>query len=434
VRPTRRLLWLAAAWLVLGGLASAWPVLGGAWLGVAAGLLLAGLVEALLLSRVPLPLLSRRLPGALALGEPHEVGLRLENPGLRAVSVEAFEEAPPELEAQGWPQRATVRAGGWVELQGRLVPRSRGSFVLPAVHLSFPGPLGLLTRVRRVAQADTVRVFPNFKAVARYALLAVDRRQATLGVHLRRRRGQGLEFHQLREFREGDSLRQIDWKAVSRRDQLISRDYREESDQQVILLLDCGRHMRALDGEVTHFDRVLDAALLLAYVALRQGDAVGIQTWSGPDRWLPPQKGAGAMTTLLERLYDLQPTLQPSDPAEAARRLASRQKRRALVVLLTNLRDDDASALPQAFAALRRRHLVLVASLREAALDQRLAQPATDLAGATAVAATWSYLEARRAAHELVRAHGMHTLDVEPRQLPVALVGRYLEFKRGGAL
>lgn len=434
MRPTRRLLGLAAAWLVLAALASLWPASQGAWLGAGLAVAAAVVVDALLLRGRALPAVRRLLPGAFALGEPHPVGLRLESRADRALLIEVHDEAPPELSLSGWPQRATVPASGWVELTAQLTPRSRGSFVLPAVYLSTPGPLGLLTRRVRLEQADPVRVFPNFKAVARYALLAVDRRQAALGMHLRRRRGTGLEFHQLREYRDGDSLRQIDWKAVSRRDQLISRDYREESDQQVILLIDQGRRMRATDGEASHFDRVLDAALLLAYVALRQGDAVGIQTWSGPDRWLPPQRGGAAMRTLLERLYDLQPTLQPSDHAEAARRLATRQKRRALVVLLTNLRDDDATSLPAAFASLRRRHLVLVASLRETALDRRLETLAETPEDARTVAATWRYLEARRAAHDLIRSHGMHTLDVVPGQLPVALVSRYLDFKRAGAL
>lgn len=434
MRPTRRLLALAVAWLLLGAVASLWPAVRGAFVG--AGLTVAAVVlgEALALRRRPLPTVRRVLPGAFALGEPHPVALRVENPGRLPLRVEVHDEAPPDLVLSGWPQRETVRAGGWVELTGGLLPRARGSFTLPAVHLGLPGALGLLTRRVRLLQPDEVRVFPNFKAVARFALLAVDRRQAALGLHLRRRRGAGLEFHQLRDYRDGDSLRQIDWNAVSRRDRLISRDYREESDQQVILLLDQGRRMRARDGLACHFDRVLDAALLLAYVALRQGDAVGFQTWSGPDRWLPPQKGAGAMNTLLERLYDLQPTLEPSDHAEAARRLATRQKRRALVVLLTNLRDDDARSLPDAFAPLRRKHLVLVASLREAALHARLATPAQTADDARTVAATWRYLEARRAAHDLVRGLGMHTLDVEPAELPVALVSRYLEFKQAGAL
>ncbi|NOY24272.1 MAG: DUF58 domain-containing protein [Oligoflexia bacterium] len=434
IRPTRRLLGLMVAWLVLGGLACLWPVARSAWLGALLAIAVAMLVDGLILRRRRMPTVRRTLPGAFALGESHDVGLHLENPGLAALEIQVEDQAPLGLELVGWPQRVTVAPGGWVDLSATLTPKSRGNFTLPAVHLNSSGPLGLVERCVRLPVADSVRVLPNFKAVARFALLAVDRRRAALGVHLRRRRGSGMEFHQLRDYRDGDSLRQIDWKACSRHDRLISREYREETDQQVILLIDQGRRMRALDGDLSHFDQALDAALLLAYVALAQGDAVGVQTFSGPDRWLPPRKGASTMSTLLQRVYDLQPTLQPSDYAEAARRLATRQRRRSLVVLLTNLRDDDASELSDAFASLRRRHLVLVASLREAAIDRCIATPAQTPKQARTVAASWRYLEARRVAHTLVRGHGLHTLDVVPAQLPQALVSRYLEYKRAGSL
>jgi uncharacterized protein (DUF58 family) len=103
-----------------------------------------------------------------------------------------------------------------------------------------------------------------------------------LGAHLRRRRGEGTDFHQLRDYREGDSLRQIDWKA-SRARRLISRDYQDERNQQVMLLLDTGRRMLPASARRrdSHFDHVLNASLVLAYLALRQGDAVGLLRHGG---------------------------------------------------------------------------------------------------------------------------------------------------------
>ena len=136
---------------------------------------------------------------------------------------------------------------------------------------------------------------------------------------------------------------------MSRHNRLISREYREEN-QQVVFLLDCGRRMRTRDGDLAYFDHVLNAVLLLSYVALRQGDAVGAFTFSGEDRLLPPRKGRGAMNTLLNGLFDIQPTTSPSDFTEAASRISTRLRRRALVILVTNLRDEDAQELPAALA------------------------------------------------------------------------------------
>ncbi|MGQ0658030.1 MAG: DUF58 domain-containing protein [Chromatiales bacterium] len=137
----------------------------------------------------------------------------------------------------------------------------------------------------------------------------------------KRRRGEGLEFHQLREYRGGDSLRQIDWKATSRQRKLVSREYQDERDQHVFFLVDCGRRMATKDGELSHFDMSLNAVLLLAYVALRQGDAVGVMTFSGKPRYLPAQKGMPTLTRLLEFLFDL--SAITADLGLCARRLDS---------------------------------------------------------------------------------------------------------------
>lgn len=432
--PSRTLVVALAGWATVGLAASVWPAVVGAWLVTAAVVAVVALLDTLLVGRTTAPVLTRTIPHALALNEWHDVTIRVENPSQRSLTVEVTDAVPVEIRSEGLPRTVTVAPGKWVEFTWRARPTVRGEFELPWMELRFRGPLGLMRQRRRVHAREQVRVYPNFKAVSRFALLALDNRVAELGVHTRRRRGQGLEFMQLREYREGDPLRQIDWKAVSRRNQLISREYREEQNQQVVFLLDCGRRMRTRDGELAYFDHVLNAVLLVSYVALRQGDAVGAFTFSGEDRLLPPRKGRGAMNTLLNGLFDIQPTTAPSDFSEAATRVATRVKRRALIILVSNLRDEDARELPAALAPLRRKHLVLLASLREPSIEAACDGPVTDLPEALRVAAAHDYMAARKRAHDLVRGRGVQTLDVLPANLPVALVNRYLDIKRSGAL
>jgi uncharacterized protein (DUF58 family) len=285
-----------------------------------------------------------------------------------------------------------------------------------------------------VGEPTVVRVYPNFKAVAQHALMAVDAQVRQMGVKRQRQRGAGLDFHQLREYRVGDVLRQIDWKATSRQRKLISREYQEERDQRVVFVLDCGRRMSARDGDLSHFDHALNAILLLAYVAIRQGDSVGLLTFSGMDRWLPPVKGAGGMTTVLNQVYDLDTTLEPSDFLEASYRVMRHMPKRALVVLVTNLREEDSEELQPALHMLRRRHLVLLASLREQVIDERLDRPVERLQDALQVAMATQYVAERRRVHESVGGFGIQVLDVSPSGLPPALVDRYLDLKSSGAL
>ncbi|MEZ6183385.1 MAG: DUF58 domain-containing protein [Planctomycetota bacterium] len=433
-RPTGRLYLALGGWCVAGGAASIWPLALPVWAGLGALLLGLTAYDALALRRQALPLVERTPPSSLAVGVPNDVHLQLKNGAGRALRVDVFDHHPSTCPPTNLPQRVTVPQGGWARLTYQVTPHRRGEALFARTALMVRGRLGLVSRHALVGSEQTVRVYPNFKEVVRFALLALADRVGQMGIRTRRRRGEGLEFEQLREYREGDLMRQVDWKATARRRKLISREYQDEKNQQIVFLLDCGRRMRAKDGDMTHFDHVLNAVLLLGYVALRQGDAVGFMTFSGSRRWLPPTKGGAGMSAILNQLYDLETSVQPSDYLEAARRLMARQKRRALVILVTNLRDEDDTELMPALMTLRRRNLVLLASLREEAIRMATDRPIQDLRDALFVAEGHRFSRERHTLHEKARQGGTQVLDVEPQQLPVSLVNRYLDIKRTGRL
>jgi uncharacterized protein (DUF58 family) len=193
--------------------------------------------------------------------------------------------------------------------------------------------------------------------------------------------------------------------------------------------------MRSQDGELAHFDHALNACLLLSYVALRQGDAVGLSTFaSDRPHYLAPVKGTEQLKVLLNAVYDLNSTQRPADYQAAANQLLARQKRRALVVLVTNLRDEDDDDLLNAVKRLGKQHRVLVASLREGILDTVRQTSVQTLDEALVYCGTVNYLNARAERHERLSAHGVTVLDVPPGELGAALVTRYLSWKKAGAL
>jgi len=295
--------------------------------------------------------------------------------------------------------------------------------------------MGLWTDKRLLTALDSTRVYPDFARLYDGQLLAVDNWLSQLGIRQRQRRGQGQEFHQLREFREGDSLRQIDWKATARHRTPIAREYEDERDQQIIFMLDCGRRMRSQDDELSHFDHALNACLLLSYTALRQGDAVGLSTFASEQpRYLAPVKGTNQLNVLLNSVYDLDSSQYPADYPAAVTQLLARQKRRALVVLVTNLRDEDDEELLVAVKRLGQRHRVLVASLREEALDRLRQAPVQTLPEALAYCGTVDYLNARATLHERLSAHGVVVLQARPGELGAELVTLYLGWKKAGDL
>jgi len=203
----------------------------------------------------------------------------------------------------------------------------------------------------------------------------------------------------------------------------------------VILMLDCGRRMLAQDGPLAHFDHVLNASLALASIALREGDAVGLMACIGQQqRWLPPQQGSGGMDHLLGAGYDLHAQPLATDYLAAAGALQAHQRRRALVIVVSNVRDEDDKELRMALNLLSRQHLVVLASLREQALDDAAHDPGATLETAIRSASAMHYLAERERVHETLRREGANVLDVRCSELSGALIERYLAIKRGNRL
>ncbi len=173
---------------------------------------------------------------------------------------------------------------------------------------------------------------------------------------------------------------------------------------------------------------------MLAHVALGQGDAVGLMTFGGHDKRVPPLKGGASLNVLLRAVYGLQPTLASPDFLGAAGELMKHVRKRSLVVIVTNLRDEDEPEIVAALAMLSRRHLVLLASLRERVIGDALNRPVETFDDALTVAATHDYLLRRRKIHDLIARQGVLSADVEPDKLPVTVVNRYLDIKRSGRL
>ncbi|HEX6832132.1 MAG TPA: DUF58 domain-containing protein [Rudaea sp.] len=434
MRPTSAFVFALLACALIGAL-GAFELIPLELLAIAAiALLLAAAYDARAVRALPTPTLARELPPIVAVGIEREIALRLRHDARGALTVDVHDLHPGAWIVADLPRRVLVPPGRELRMTYRITPAERGAFEFSGCALRIVSPLRLWRQQRVVPALQRVRVYPNFAPLAKLAWIGAEQASRVVGAHLKRRRGEGTEFQQLREYRVGDSLRQIDWKASQRVRKLISREYQDERNQQVILLIDTGRRMLARDGALAHFDHVLNASLTVSYIALRQGDAVGLVASGGDARFMAPRRGLGAVDVLLNTVFDLHARAVATDYLEAATTLSARQSRRALVLLVTNARDEDIEDLIAAVRLLRRRHLVCVASLREAVLDSVLQRSVGDFDDALQLSATAQYVEQRSATHRALRAQGADVLDVTCSELPAALVQHYLAMKRSARL
>ena len=387
------------------------------------------------------PQLKRGLPAAFAIGVRKPVTLTVALKGTRNWQCQLYDHAASSLVTEGLPLALTLAAGKETETAYEVVPTMRGEVQFAPADVRLQSRFGLCEILERLGDVETRRVFPDFAQVAKYAWLAGDRRLQEIGIKTYQQRGEGTDFKQLTEYRIGDPVRHIDWRATLRQARPIIREFQDERDQCVMMLVDCGRRMRAHDTDsvigTTHFDQVMNAVMLLGYVALQRGDAVGAMTFGTPpedEKSFPARKGKHALHGLMSEFFSVQPTLTHSDYVLAAQQLLRKQRRRSLVIVITNFRDEDAAELAHALKLLRSRHLVLVASLRERVVGELISQPLVGSESAIEIAGAQLYEQARRDAFNRLADRDALLVDAEADQLGIALVNRYHAVKRAGKI
>ncbi|MEM9702465.1 MAG: DUF58 domain-containing protein, partial [Planctomycetota bacterium] len=299
-----------------------------------------------------------------SVGAPNPVSLHLTNRGSVPITVEVQDSPPTPSAVEELPATVSLPADRTATAVYHVTPHLRGPRSFGQVFLRSRSRWRLWERHARVQEDRVVRVYPNVRAVRGAELLARQNRR-TEGVRASRLRGRGREFDRLREYVRGDEVRQIDWKATARTGDLVSREYTVERNQSLLLLLDSGRAMCNAAEGVTHFDRALNAAVLLTHVAAGQGDTTALMAaGAATRRWVPPVRGAAGVRSLVRQTYDLTPRYEASDYAAMVREVRTRHRRRSLVVLLTHATDDvQLAEIARHVRPLRSPHLVLVALL-----------------------------------------------------------------------
>lgn len=429
--PRLRLL----AWLAVAGLPFAatpvWPEATAIGLMATFGIVAFALADLLVTPSLRLIEAYRESRPVLSVGARNAVTVSLRNRSRSAVTVEVQDEPP---QPSKWidlplimplPPQQTMQANYFV------VPHHRGPNQFGTVFLRMHSRFGMWTLQADRPLPQPVKIYPDIQSVRQIELLARQNRLAEAGVRLSRLRGRGSEFDRLREYRREDEYRNIDWKATARHQDLVSREYVVERNQNLLLVLDAGRSMcNELDG-VTHFDRALNAALLLTYVACRQGDTVGLLAGSRKvHRWVPPVRGRGGVERLIGHCYDLEPKYEATDYDLLVNELRQRHRKRSLVVLLTHAIDElHLQTIAASLRRLKSPHLVLGALLRNVPLHERVnATPTSDL-DAFQIAAAAELVGAQHEQIATLPQAGLLLVECLPDQLSSRLINRYLDIK-----
>ena len=378
----------------------------------------------------------RDLPGVIALGGDAQLTWRVHNPSERAVTVALADELRPSLGATTRRARLRVPPRSQASTTTRLRPTRRGRFDPTELALRVEGPLGLAARQVTRQQDSTLRVYPAFRSRDE-AELRIDRaRILEVGLRSAQGRGGGTEFEALREYSEDDEFRRMDWSATARAGKPIVRTYRAERNQNVLVLLDNGRLMAGLVEGVARVEHAMDAVMTLTTVATRLGDRAGLVAFDRQVRTVvPPGRSAGQLGRVTEAMYELEPALVESDYRAAFTAALARFRRRALVVVLTELADEVVGeTLIPALPMLAKTNLVVIGSVRDPDVVRWAHTAPADGTAVYRKAAAVAALDRRSLAIARLRGLGATVVDAAPGDLAPQLADAYLRVKATGRL
>ena len=381
--------------------------------------------------------ITREFAGRFAVGAETDVEIHLQNSTSRPITLRIKDEYPPQMKLIG-AREASVRVAAQTEvlLVYGLKPPKRGRFEFGQTAVRFLSRWSLAWCQTHVGEPTAVKVYPNMRRAREAELKALGARSLVAAHRKTSWRGEGREFESLREYVRGDELRHISWTATARRGKLTTRQYQIERDQTILIALDAGRLMTARIEQETKLDSAVHAALALMSAAARGGDNAGLMVFGRRiQKYLPPSRGREHMDAALEALHAVEPEMIEPSYARALEFVAANSKRRSLVVLLTDLVDEEGSKeLLTSLKLLRPRHLPLVVTIADRDLKAVVRDaPETGQELFTQSVAE-EIMHLREAALRLVESQGGLALDVTAAALAPALLEKYLQVKERGLL
>jgi len=396
-----------------------------------ATVLLFALVDGWLLPAPRLIEATRSWISAAALGSSSEVELAVLQRGRRLLLCRVMDDLPAAfMQAPHWLE-ATCYPGIPATWRYAFTPRQRGDHPAGKLYVRYRSLIGLLERWSAADLTQTVRIYPATRTAQEQNLFLARNRQLELQLRKQRQRGLGRDFETLRDYLDGDDLRDVCWKASARRGALITKQYQTERSQAVWLLIDAGRLLQARVSGYTKLDYATATALSMSQLALASGDRVGLLAYGRETQQLiAPRRGGGQLRQILDALALVRGEAAEADHLRATVTLNRLQPRRSLVLWLTDPAETSMQPeVAEGAAQLMRRHLVLFVAIEQRDLRQIAGMRPENQQQMFAGAAAQEMVHWRELLLARLRQRGALTLETYPEEMTSFVLNRYLEIK-----
>ncbi|MFT7589462.1 MAG: hypothetical protein ACI959_001680 [Limisphaerales bacterium] len=372
----------------------------------------------------------------LSLGDENTVEVKLRNRSSRTFNAQLLDEVPSQFQIRKFKVDFEFEANKRKVLSYKLRPVTRGVYVFGKIHLYIQSRLGFIERRFTEEASKDIACYPSVLQMKSFELLALARISHFEGIKKIRRLGHSYEFEQIKGYVQGDDVRSINWKATSRKHNLMVNQYEDERSQQVYSLIDVGRAMKMPFDGMSLLDYAINTSLVISNVAIKKHDKAGLITF---DKQLKTavlaERKRGQMKTLLEALYRQSESDLETNFELVYRAVSKMIPARSLVILFTNFESEYAveRALP-VLRKLARRHLLLMVFFENTEISKAVYKKANDILGIYEKTIAGDFISQKKQMAVRANQFGIQTVLTKPEDLSMSTVNKYLELKARGMI
>ncbi len=378
----------------------------------------------------------RLLPEKFSNGDPNKVTIEITNGYSLKMFCSIVDELPFQFQQRDFDLKMGMGANLKESISYNVTPKERGEYVFNKLHIFTSSSIGFVMRKFSFEEPKKVKTYPSFLQLKKYDLISLNQFNLQFGVKKIRRIGSSFEFEQIKDYVQGDNIRDINWKATAKRNQLMVNQFQDEKSQQIYAVIDKGRVMKMPFEGLNLLDYAINSALVISSVVVRRHDKAGVFSFSKkPENFVVAERRNAQMNLIQESLYNINTDYSESDFGNLYGLIKRKITTRSLLLLYTNFASLDAVNRQIGYLrAINKNHLLVVIFFKNTELELLKEQTANTLQEIfdKTIAEKFSY-DKKLIAAELNK-YGIQTILTSPNNLTIDTINKYLEIKAKGLL
>ena len=378
----------------------------------------------------------RILPEKLSNGDQNSIKVDLKNNYPFTIKTKVIDEIPFQFQKRDFNIERKIDKNKNILFEYILEPKERGEYSFGNLNVFAKSPLGLVSKRFTFQKEAMLPSYPSFIHLRKYELMALQNEFLLGGIKKIRKLGHTMEFEQIKEYVPGDDVRTINWKATSKRNQLMVNQFQDEKSQRIFMLIDNGRTMQMPFNGLSLLDYSINATMALSHIILKKNDRAGMMTFSKKtEHKVAADNKSGQLRKISEALYNIQTNFFESDFSRLYQDVKYTIGQRSLILLFTNFETLDAVNRQMKYLrGIAKNHLLVIIFFKNAEFQSLLNTNPENLQEVydEIIAEKFEY-EKKLIIQEL-RKFGIYTVYTLPENLNIEVINKYLEIKARGIL